>query len=591
MKNKKKFLYLLSLPVLLLSPYLMLAQGVMIQTGGSIVNTGNSTIEINNGSFINNGTYTKGTETVTFSGIDANLIGGDSNTDMNNLSVTNIGGINSQFELLTIKNLTIAASCSFTVDAGKAVTVSGNLINNSVSNGLVIKSDDTGTGSLIATGTATGNVSYESYLAETGKWHVVAAPVTDQNIWSFATLAGNSIAEKSGKRAVTEYSEGTNLWDTNYPTADTEGNFSAGSGYSVLRATPGVVSYTGTINTNDVSKSLTRGLYGWNSLGNPYTSTINATVSADATNNLITANSDKFDPSFAALYVWDAATDQYVTINNAGNGTLVQNYIQAGQGFFVRAKDNSGLTFSITEAMQTHQPATPLKSGETAWPTIQLTASGKGKHSTTLVAFNNQMTTGLDVTYDAGMFKADKNFALYTKLVDDNSVDFAVQSLPDNRFNGLVIPLGIDVPAGTEITFSAVAMNLPAEACVYLEDRSTKTITQLDIADAKYKVTITEQTKGAGNFFLHTSSGTNAVSELENNLKVYTRERAIYINGNISAGDGIAVYGIDGKMHYRKNAEKTGFLRIDASRMPTGVYLVSIEQKTGRITRKVVISE
>jgi hypothetical protein len=55
------------------------------------------------------------------------------------------------------------------------------------------------------------------------------------------------------------------------------------------------------------------------------------------------------------LYVWDAATNTYVTINNAGTGSLVQNYIQAGQGFFVRAKDNTGLNFSITEAMQTHQ--------------------------------------------------------------------------------------------------------------------------------------------------------------------------------------------------------------------------------------------
>jgi hypothetical protein len=470
-----------------------------------------------------------------------------------------------------------SASCNnITVDAAGSLTIQSSSATNA--------------GSLIVAGTATGNVTFESYLAETGKWHVVAAPVAAQNIWDFATLAGNSIAANAGKRAVTEYVEGTNTWDTSYPTSDTEGSFSAGSGYTVLRSAAGLVAYTGTLNTSDVSKPLTRSLYGWNALGNPYTSAINATVSAHATNNLITANTDKFDPSFAALYVWDAATNTYVTINNTGTGSLVQNYIQAGQGFFVRAKDNTGLNFSITEAMQTHQTSTPLKSGETAWPTIQLAASGNGKSSKTVVTFNRNMTTGLDITYDAGMFKADKNFALYSRLVDDNGIDFAIQALPEN-YNKLVIPLGIDVPAGTEITFSAETMNLPADAAVYLEDRAAKTITQLDIADANYIVTVTEATKGTGNFFLHTSAVTTVVNELENNLKVYTRDRAIYISGILNSDDVIAVYGVDGKLHYRKNSEKTGLLRIDAAKMPAGVYLISIQQNAGRVTRKVVISE
>ena len=471
-----------------------------------------------------------------------------------------------------------SADCNnITVNAGGSLTIQSSSATNA--------------GSLIVAGTASGNVSFESYLAETAKWHVVAAPVTDQNIWNFATLAGNSIAENAGKRATTEYNEGTNTWNTNYPTADTEGSFSPGTGYTVLRSTPGVVTYTGAINTSDISKPLTRDLYGWNALGNPYTSAINATISAHATNNLITANTDNFDPSFAALYVWDAATNTYVTINNAGTGTLVQNHIQAGQGFFIRAKDNSGLTFSITEAMQTPQPTVPLKSADESWPVVQLTATGNSKQSSTVVTFNRNMTTGLDITYDAGMFKADKNFALYTRLVDDNGVDFAIQALPDNRFNDLVIPLSIDVPVGTEIIFSAMAMNLPAEAAVYLEDRANKTMTQLDVTNAKYTVAINEQTKGAGNFYLHTSSATTAISELENNLKVYTRNRSIFINGNINASDVISVFGIDGKIHYRKNAEKTGLLRIDTAKMPAGVYLISIEQKAGRITQKVVISE
>jgi len=69
MKNRKRLIFILCLPVLQLFPYLSFGQGIEIQTGASITNTGAATIEINNGGFINNGTYTKGGETVTFSGI------------------------------------------------------------------------------------------------------------------------------------------------------------------------------------------------------------------------------------------------------------------------------------------------------------------------------------------------------------------------------------------------------------------------------------------------------------------------------------------------------------------------------------------
>jgi hypothetical protein len=51
---------------------------------------------------------------------------------------------------------------------------------------------------------------------------------------------------------------------------------------------------------------------------------------------------------------------------------------------------------------------------------------------------------GLDVGYDAGIFKADSEFSVYTKLVEDNGVEFQLQYLPTNQYNNLVIPIGID---------------------------------------------------------------------------------------------------------------------------------------------------
>jgi len=82
-------------------------QQVVINSGAYLNNSGTAYIRINNGGLVNNGTYTKATETVTFSGSTANTISGSS-TDIYNLSITNTGGITTQVALLTTNNLTVA---------------------------------------------------------------------------------------------------------------------------------------------------------------------------------------------------------------------------------------------------------------------------------------------------------------------------------------------------------------------------------------------------------------------------------------------------------------------------------------------------
>ena len=67
----------------------------------------------------------------------------------------------------------------------------------------------------------------------------------------------------------------------------------------------------------------------------------------------------------------------------------------------------------------------------------------------TVVAFNNNMTKGLDPTYDAGLLRGNASVNLYSRLVDDNGVDFAIQSLPE-QYNDLVIPLGVESKDGGE---------------------------------------------------------------------------------------------------------------------------------------------
>ena len=75
---------------------------------------------------------------------------------------------------------------------------------------------------------------------------------------------------------------------------------------------------------------------GWNLLGNPFTSAMNAV-------SFINANLGSFDPNYQALYIYDGTTDQYkyvaATVPGYPESGLFgyNNNIQAGQGFFVLA--------------------------------------------------------------------------------------------------------------------------------------------------------------------------------------------------------------------------------------------------------------
>jgi len=52
------------------------------------------------------------------------------------------------------------------------------------------------------------------------------------------------------------------------------------------------------------------------------------------------------------------------------------------------------------------------------------------------------MTAGLDPSYDARKLKGNPNIALYTRLVEDNGVDFAIQALPPLNTEKVEVKIG-----------------------------------------------------------------------------------------------------------------------------------------------------
>lgn len=272
---------------------------------------------------------------------------------------------------ILIGNLIIDASSSLTINAGKDLTISGDLTNNGT---FSINSDATSSGSLIVTGTSTGNITYNRYLTGVTKWHLFSAPVGNQAINSFVTTAGN-IATSGVNYSLAPYDNtlivGSTTWkkwttDGTNPVS-AAGNFVAGKGYEILTTANGTVAFTGTVAVAQVDIAVTGTSNRWNLVGNPYPSSIPSNSNADAINNFLTVNSAALDPSFVAVYLWNPNTSSYDLINQASAAT----YIAPGQGFFIKAVTGEAGIVNFTTAMRTNQAAVAFQKKQQR-PTYQV---------------------------------------------------------------------------------------------------------------------------------------------------------------------------------------------------------------------------
>jgi hypothetical protein len=450
---------------------------------------------------------------------------------------------------------------------------------------LTIQSNATNSGSLIIGGTYTGSataVTYQRYFADIN-WHMLGSPFTGQTI-DASFLSSNNISDMK------DYieSETPLAWSTNYTNTAPNVDFSLGKGYATKLSSAGLVSLSGTINNATVNVTLTRTGFGWNLLSNPFTSAIAANNDGGA-DNLIANNTAALDDSYEAVYIWDGSA--YVIINHASSGppsaTLIQNYLQTGQGFFVKSVSPAAGTFTITPAMQSHQTAIAFKSTEeSTWASISLNAEISNANASTNILYRNDMNRGLDIGYDAGILKSG-SLVLYSRLINDNGIDFGVQCLPTD-YEELVVPIGLDAIAGEIITFSAHSLNIPEDYAVVLEDRAMNVFTDLS-DEAEYIIQLDNASEGTGRFFVRTSmkSALGNGDIKKEAFLVFTRvnDHQLVIRGEVKQNTSARIYSITGQLMTEAVLELSVENRIPFDG-DAGIYLILITSKDGATTHK-----
>jgi len=477
-------------------------------------------------------------------------------------------------------------SGTLSVAPGKTLDISGNLFNLADSTGFAIQSDATGTGQLKVTGSASGNVSFERYMSGQ-KFHLFSPPLQGQSITRFLTNPANiniSTGTRDGWvttfRGLADYNPSVNNWNS-YFINSTSGNLSSGKGYElrIKNSVAGTVKITGTVATSN--QSVTVGT-DWNCIGNPFASAIAANSNAQATNNILSQIGSSLNPSFASVYYWDGAlsSSAYQVINNTTPEASA--YIQAGQGFFLRMK-NAG-SVSLTTAMQKISSVAPFRSaGSDSWNVVKLSASADNKLSNTQICFNDDMTKGLDVTYDAGLFRIGNDLVIYTRLLDDNGVDFCLQALPNTSE---AVPVGLDYPAGGKVIFTSPSF--PDGYNVILEDRLLNLFAVLSKDSASYSVSVDKNTCGVGRFYLHTNKIANGIiTTTDNAVSACISGGNLHIRGEVSGSAVAGIYSVSGKL-IELIKLKPGHENRASFRYGLGVYVVKVQDGTSQSVCRVL---
>lgn len=424
-------------------------------------------------------------------------------------------------------DMIIEPKASVTVNGHNDLTIHGDL---------TIQSDALGTGSLVDLNnngdvTVLGDITVERYILNDA-WHYVSTPlngvtnkVLTENVCG-ANYNGN-VLDYNEAYVGADWLAG---WEAPWATVHNNDPLLTTNGYAYY-STAGQCSNL--IEFKGASVSLNTGNYyysvtnqdenfkptgtnphrGWNLIGNPYPSGLNA-------DDFISANSGVID---GTVYFWDELGSSgfdsegadYAAYNTSGGGitgsgsgsVIPDQYISCGQAFYVHRTntDVGGTDVNFTNSMREGENSFFFKKkgkNNPEVPKVKLSVANSQKmYNEIVVMLVDDATDEVNPKYDGYKPEGNPNLSFYS-IKDESAFIFqGIKPVLSNELRS--VPLGIHAGIAGKYTFSAMLIEyIPDTIGVYLEDKVMNNIIDLR-KQSSYSVTINETGRFNDRFVLH----------------------------------------------------------------------------------------
>lgn len=471
---------------------------------------------------------------------------------------------------------------NITVQSGGTITINSDAVANSItiesggqltqnSNELSLTGDFTiqSGGSFIQNGTLDigGDILVQRYI-EGGNWaqsndgwHMLSSPMSNQAIANGFTTVDPSEYDFFG------WDEAAQTWrnfkGANFTGWNGSNNFVPGRGYLVAYENTDTKTFTGTLNSADVSIPVVRGgsdvYVGYNLVGNPYPSAL--TWGTDWTLGDIGA----------VAHVWNRATKAYVELN-AGDP------IPAMNGFMVYLSNAATNSLTIPAAKRIHGGTNWYKNTDER---IVLVAHdpADGSAQRTVIRFDANATEDFDLAHD-GFFLQGYAPKFYSV---SNDLMFSVNTLPQLDPE-MQIPLGFEKTT-SENFYIELAESLSNEQ-VYLTDLQTNNTVILNVG-GQYAFTASEGDI-TERFLIHFNPvGNMELTQAKPKVYAHANKLIVFDLENRSL---LEVYNALGQCIYSTQTAGLGSEEFGIN-VPEGVYVVRLSNGDETMSTKVYLQD